>query len=64
MNKLNKFLIVATASIIGLSSCTKYSDQLPTIAGIAVSNPTFSTLKGAAIQGGVAVTLFFLHILL
>ncbi|MBR2647471.1 MAG: fasciclin domain-containing protein [Sediminibacterium sp.] len=57
MNKLNKFLIVATASIIGLSSCTKYSDQLPTIAGIAVSNPTFSTLKGAAIQGGVAVTL-------
>jgi hypothetical protein len=29
----------------------------PTIANIAVTNPAFSTLEAAAIQGGVAVVL-------
>lgn len=46
------------AMILFGTSCQKDDeDVLPSIAAIAVSNPAFSTLEGAAIQGGVAVTL-------
>jgi hypothetical protein len=41
-----------------LVSCDNdYADEKPTIANIAVTNPAFSTLEAAAIQGGVAVVL-------
>ena len=55
--KLNLGIIVIAASAL-LSSCENdYENELPTIAAIAVENPDFSTLEGAAILGGVAGTL-------
>ena len=55
--KLNLGIIVIAASAF-LSSCENdYENELPTIAAIAVEDPNFSTLEGAAILGGVAVTL-------
>lgn len=46
------------ATVLLATSCQKDDENvLPSIAAIAVSNPAFSTLEGAAIQGGVAVTL-------
>lgn len=55
--KLNLGIVVLAASVF-LSSCENdYENDLPTIAAIAVENPDFSTLEGAAVLGGVAVTL-------
>ena len=55
----NKFSTVAFlfALILSVSACKKDDPALPTIAAIAVENQAFSTLEGAAIQGGVAVVL-------
>lgn len=45
-------------SLFSITSCDKEKeDVLPSIASIAVTNQDFSTLEGAAIQGGVAVVL-------
>ncbi len=51
-------IILATA-LIGstFASCKKFSDEKPSIAGIAVAGADFSTLETAAVLGGVAVTL-------
>ena len=53
--------LVATAllaaSTISFVSCEKTDDFAPSIANIAVSNPAFSQLEAAAVQGGVAVVL-------
>ncbi|MFT5964604.1 MAG: putative surface protein with fasciclin (FAS1) repeats [Flavobacterium sp.] len=39
-------------------SCdSEYKDETPSIAGIAVANPNFSTLEGAAVQGGLVGVL-------
>lgn len=56
--KLNT-LIIAAITVVGLTatSCQKYDDQKPTIAGIAVAGADFSTLEAAAIKGGVAIVL-------
>lgn len=56
----HKILLTSAAAISLLLaiSCTKEdANQAPTIASIAVTNADFSTLEGAAIQGGVAVVL-------
>lgn len=45
------------ASTLALVSCEKTDDFAPSIANIAVSNPAFSQLEAAAVQGGVAVVL-------
>jgi len=52
-------LITAFAiSLFGITSCVKDDQDItPSIASIAVTNADFSTLEGAAIQGGVAVVL-------
>ena len=46
-----KKLLLATALIFGLISCEQNEPKTYTIAGIAVSNPDFSTLESAAIYG-------------
>lgn len=51
---------LAFAILIGFASCetsSNYEDSTPSIANIAVSNPDFSTLEAAAVQGGLAVVL-------
>lgn len=55
----NKLLTAAIAVFIlfGFSSCEKEEPANPSIAAIAVNNSDFSLLEGAAVQGGVAVTL-------
>lgn len=56
--KLNTLIIAAIAAVgLTATSCQKYDDQKPTIAGIAVAGADFSTLEAAAIKGGVAVVL-------
>jgi uncharacterized surface protein with fasciclin (FAS1) repeats len=60
MQYLNKQTLIAffALSVLITASCTKENkDDLPTIAAIAVTNADFSTLEGAAIQGGVAGVL-------
>ena len=59
MKNLNiKSALLAFTLLATLVSCNNdYADQKPTIANIAVTNPAFSTLEAAAIQGGVAVVL-------
>lgn len=53
-NFIYKGLFLATAALTTMVSCdTDYEDQTPSIAGIAVANPNFSTLEAAAVQGGV-----------
>jgi uncharacterized surface protein with fasciclin (FAS1) repeats len=56
---INKLLSTAIAVLllIGFSSCEKDEPANPSIAAIAVTNSDFSLLEGAAVQGGVAVTL-------
>jgi uncharacterized surface protein with fasciclin (FAS1) repeats len=56
---INKLLTAAFAAflLIGFSSCEKDEPANPSIAAIAVTNSDFSLLEGAAVQGGVAVTL-------
>lgn len=55
----NKLLTatIAVFLLIGFSSCEKDEPLTPSIAGIAVTNPDFSLLEGAAVQGGVAGVL-------
>ena len=56
--KLNTLVIAAIAAVgLSATSCQKYDDQKPTIAGIAVAGADFSTLEAAAIKGGVAIVL-------
>lgn len=59
MKNLNiKSALLAFTLLATLVSCDNdYADEKPTIANIAVTNPAFSTLEAAAIQGGVAVVL-------
>jgi uncharacterized surface protein with fasciclin (FAS1) repeats len=59
MKNLNiKSALLAFTLLATLVSCNNdYADEKPTIANIAVTNPAFSTLEAAAIQGGVAVVL-------
>lgn len=52
-HKITTILFCALA----LVACNKETPTLPTIAAIAVEGADFSTLEGAAIQGGVAVVL-------
>lgn len=56
---INKFLSTTLAAflLIGFFGCEKDEPDNPSIAAIAVTNPAFSLLEGAAVQGGVAVTL-------
>ncbi|MEQ8704890.1 MAG: fasciclin domain-containing protein [Phaeodactylibacter sp.] len=56
---INKLITTAIAAfiLIGFSSCEKDEPANPSIAAIAVTNSDFSLLEGAAVQGGVAVTL-------
>jgi uncharacterized surface protein with fasciclin (FAS1) repeats len=59
MKKLNiKSALLALTLMGTLVSCdTEYNDETPSIAGIAVANPNFSTLEAAAVQGGVVGVL-------
>ena len=59
MKNINiKSALLALTLIGTIVSCdTEYKDETPSIAGIAVANPNFSTLEGAAIQGGVVGVL-------
>jgi uncharacterized surface protein with fasciclin (FAS1) repeats len=59
MKNINiKSALLALALIGTIVSCdTEYKDETPSIAGIAVANPNFSTLEGAAVQGGVVGVL-------
>jgi uncharacterized surface protein with fasciclin (FAS1) repeats len=53
-----KSALLALTLIGTIVSCdTEYKDETPSIAGIAVANPNFSTLEGAAVQGGVVGVL-------
>jgi uncharacterized surface protein with fasciclin (FAS1) repeats len=56
---INKILTTALVALmfISFSSCEKDEPARPSIAAIAVTNSDFSLLEGAAVQGGVAVTL-------
>lgn len=57
-NTYIKSALLAFTVLATLISCdNNYADEKPTIANIAVTNPAFSTLEAAAIQGGVAVVL-------
>ncbi|AWG20418.1 fasciclin [Flavobacterium faecale] len=59
MKNFNIKSAVLALTLMGtLVSCdTDYKDETPSIAGIAVANPNFSTLEGAAVQGGVVGVL-------
>jgi uncharacterized surface protein with fasciclin (FAS1) repeats len=59
MKNLNiKSVVLALSLITTIVSCdSDYKDETPSIAGIAVANPNFSTLEGAAVQGGVVGVL-------
>lgn len=59
MKNLNiKSVVLALSLITTIVSCdSEYKDETPSIAGIAVANPNFSTLEGAAVQGGVVGVL-------
>lgn len=59
MKNINiKSALIALTLIGTIVSCdTDYKDATPSIAGIAVANPNFSTLEGAAVQGGVVGVL-------
>ncbi len=59
MKNINfKNIAVAFSFMAVLTACDNdYQDEKPSIAAIAVANANFSTLEGAAIQGGVAGVL-------
>lgn len=60
MNTLHKIGTGLAFSLLMFSftSCEKdYSEEMPSIAAVAVANPAFSTLESAAVRGGVAVVL-------
>jgi uncharacterized surface protein with fasciclin (FAS1) repeats len=50
-------VLLIGATVFSASSCKKDNPELPSIAAIAVENPAFSTLEGAAVLGGVAGVL-------
>ena len=53
-----KSVVLALSLLSTFISCdSQYNEETPSIAGIAVANPNFSTLEGAAIQGGVVAVL-------
>ena len=54
---MKKILLLSIASLIFASCGSKEEPKDFSIAGIAVSNPAFSTLESAAIYGGVVNTL-------
>ena len=54
---MKKILLLSIASLIFASCDSKEEPKDFSIAGIAVSNPAFSTLESAAIYGGVVNTL-------
>lgn len=54
---MKKILFLSLASLFLASCDTKEEPKDFSIAGIAVSNPAFSTLESAAIYGGVVTTL-------
>ena len=51
------FALIAATTIVSCERNSTYENVKPSIANIAVSNPSFSTLEAAAVQGGVAVVL-------
>ena len=53
MKNINiKSTVLVLTLLITLISCdNNYEDETPSIASIAVSNPNFSTLEAAAVQG-------------
>jgi uncharacterized surface protein with fasciclin (FAS1) repeats len=54
----NLLLAAVSVALLGFTACEKEdADVAPSIAAIAVTNADFSTLEGAAVQGGVAVVL-------
>lgn len=58
-NQIIKFTFLSLL-VLGITSCeseSNYEDETPSIANIAVTNSSFSTLEAAAIQGGLAVVL-------
>ncbi len=60
MNTFHKISACIALALLSFSftSCEKdFSEEMPSIAAIAVSNPAFSTLEDAAVRGGVAVVL-------
>lgn len=61
MKKIQTYIgllsIVMTTAVFTSCSENDYEDELPSIAGIVIANPDFSTLEAAAIQGGVAGVL-------
>jgi uncharacterized surface protein with fasciclin (FAS1) repeats len=59
MKTIQNTITLLFISILVLTSCENddFENETPSIANIAVSNPNFSTLESAAIQGGLAVTL-------
>ncbi|MGA9637651.1 fasciclin domain-containing protein [Flavobacterium sp.] len=59
MKNINiKNALLALTLMGTLVSCdTEYKNETPSIAGIAVANPNFSTLEGAAVQGGLVGVL-------
>jgi Secreted and surface protein containing fasciclin-like repeats len=57
-NHKSLLAVLAIFSLFLAVSCVKEDKStVPTIAAIAVTNADFSTLEGAAVQGGVAVVL-------
>jgi uncharacterized surface protein with fasciclin (FAS1) repeats len=50
-------LVLLFGASVLTTSCKKDNPELPSIAAIAVENPAFSTLEGAAVLGGVAGVL-------
>ena len=59
MNIRNYAALFATLTLLSaIIGCSKtYEMEMPSIATIAVSNPDFSVLEGAAIRGQLAVVL-------
>jgi uncharacterized surface protein with fasciclin (FAS1) repeats len=55
--KIKSALLALTLMGTIVSCDSEYKDETPSIAGIAVANPNFSTLEGAAVQGGVVGVL-------
>jgi uncharacterized surface protein with fasciclin (FAS1) repeats len=57
MKQITSLLTAFALLSIIATGCKKYSEETPSISGIAVANADFSTLEDAAILGGVAGVL-------
>jgi uncharacterized surface protein with fasciclin (FAS1) repeats len=58
MSKRYTALFAAAILMLSMSNCSKNDEaETPSIATIAVSNPDFSILEGAAVRGGLAIVL-------